>query len=75
MITEAEIGVVGSQVKDCQEPPEAGRRKDPAREPWQEVWPSCSLDFALLASRTGRINFCWVLSHPLWSFVTAAPGG
>lgn len=34
--TEAEIGVMQPQAKDCQQPPEAGGSKDSPLEAWQE---------------------------------------
>ena len=75
METEAEVGVMQLQAKDCREPPEVRKRQGRSlpKSLQGSVDGPADIFIALLASRTMRIQSSIVLSHPsLRSFVTAA---
>lgn len=64
MTVEAEIGVLLSQTKECQEPAEAGRGMEGSSpDAFRGSWPCQHLDFRLVASRSVKEYTFVVLSN------------
>lgn len=74
MTTEAEIGVMHPEAKDCRQHQklEEATKHSPT-EPSEGAWPCEQLDFKLPASRTDeRRDFCYFKLLGLWYSVVAA---
>ena len=81
VITEAEIGVMWPQARECQQPLKAGRSKKrlSGRVSWKEHNPANTLTVAqwnwfytFCLQNSEKINFCCVKSLSLWQFITEA---